>query len=209
LADSLQRLILLAAAMGLPAQAAGFSHKQHLEIGLACTTCHAGASASTKASDNLLPSPNVCLECHADGRQVRATPAPMLAARFNHALHLKMGNLAPVIAAAIDKGSYLSKPGDIRAHLNGKNPCEACHRGLDQADSVSAANFPVMADCLVCHNKIDPPFSCEKCHVDGPRLRPASHTPDFIDTHSSGRLRLDKPSCAVCHGRRFTCQGCH
>jgi hypothetical protein len=209
LADSLQRLILLAAALAPLAPAAGFSHKQHLAMQLACTKCHTAASTSTRASDNLLPSSNVCRECHADGREVRATPAAVPVAKFNHALHLKMGNLAPVIAAAIDKGSYLSSPGGLRAHLNTKSPCEACHRGLEQSDKVGAANFPAMADCLVCHNKIDPPFSCEKCHVEGPQLRPASHTPDFIDTHSSGKLHLDKPACAVCHGRRFTCQGCH
>jgi hypothetical protein len=66
-----------------------------------------------------------------------------------------------------------------------------------------------MADCLVCHSQIDPPFSCEFCHAPGDHLKPVSHTPDFIDTHTSGKLKLDKSSCAVCHGRTFTCQGCH
>jgi len=66
-----------------------------------------------------------------------------------------------------------------------------------------------MADCLVCHNDIDPPYSCEFCHAKEAALKPASHAPDFLDTHTTGKLNLDKTTCAVCHGRRFHCLGCH
>ena len=31
----------------------------------------------------------------------------------------------------------------------------------------------------------------------------------FMDAHSSGKMKLDKTTCAVCHGRQFTCMGCH
>ncbi len=189
--------------------AAGFSHKQHLALNITCTQCHVAAPASTQASDNLLPKAAVCAGCHEDGRAPRSTPRVTMVTKFNHALHMKMGNIAPMIASAIDKGSYLSKTDGERAQLNSNNPCEACHRGLENSDRVSAVNFPRMADCLVCHNQIDPPFSCEKCHAPGPQLKPASHTADFIDTHSSGKLQMDKSTCAVCHGRKFTCQGCH
>jgi len=120
-----------------------------------------------------------------------------------------MGNFARIIAAAIDAKSYLSPAGDIRRHLNTTNACVACHRGLEESDAVAKVNMPQMADCLVCHTQIDPPFSCEQCHARGPHLKPASHTRDYIDTHSSGKLKLDKPSCVVCHGREFRCLGCH
>jgi hypothetical protein len=129
--------------------------------------------------------------------------------RFNHKLHLAMGNLAPVIAAAIDGGKYLGPADDIRRHLNTQNPCEACHRGLEQAEAATKVNFPQMADCLVCHNKIEPPFSCEKCHIDTAVLKPASHTPDYLDLHSSRKIKLDKASCRICHGTNFRCMGCH
>jgi hypothetical protein len=201
--------MLAAACLTGLGHAAGFSHKQHLALKIACPTCHTAAVASTKASDNLLPNAAVCRECHSDNRQPRSTPTPQFVAKFNHSLHLKMGNVAPAIAAAIDKGTYMSNPGDERAHLNSGNPCEACHRGLEDSDRITAANFPRMADCLVCHNKIDVPFSCAECHSESQLLRPASHTPNFLDTHSSGKLKMDKSTCAVCHGRRFTCQGCH
>jgi hypothetical protein len=40
-------------------------------------------------------------------------------------------------------------------------------------------------------------------------LKPANHTADFLDSHSRKQTVLDKATCAVCHGRRFTCLGCH
>lgn len=195
--------------MALVLPAADFSHRQHLLIKLPCTKCHSAATSSSRASDNLLPKTTVCAECHQDQRTPRTTPTPVFVAKFSHALHAKLGNVAPVIASAIDKGMYLSKPGDARQHLNTSNACEACHRGLHTADRVTKAHFPQMADCLVCHNRIEPPFSCTQCHLEGPALRPASHTAEFLDLHSSGKLNMDKSTCAVCHGRRFTCQGCH
>lgn len=209
MAHHVQGLIAAAVLLAGAADAADFSHKQHLALKIACTTCHVNAATSTNASDNLLPPASACGGCHSDDRQPRSAPTPQFVAKFNHALHLKLGNVAPVVAAAIDKGAYLSKPDNLRAQLNTNNPCEACHRGLEQSVRITSANFPKMADCLVCHNKIDPPFSCVQCHAEGQQLRPASHTPGFLDTHSSGKLHLDMTSCAVCHGRRFTCQGCH
>ena len=193
--------------MGAAFAAAPFSHRVHLRMKLACTTCHQAAATSTNITDNLLPDGQVCKTCH---KQVEIPAPPQLhIAKFSHAQHLKMGNAAPVIAAAIDAKTYLSPPGDIRRHLNGTNPCEACHRGLQESDKVTQDALPRMADCLVCHNVIDMPDSCEKCHGKGASLKPANHAPDFLDTHTSGKLGLDKTTCAVCHGRKFTCLGCH
>lgn len=174
---------------------------------LECVNCHTSAPSSTRLEDNNLPAKAVCLPCHEEA--VIKRPRATKLARFNHAKHLKLGNIAGVIAAAIDHGSYLSPPGDIRRHLNTGNPCVACHRGLEESDAVTSDALPRMADCLVCHSQIDPPYSCKFCHGPDQDLKPASHTPDYVDLHSSPDARLDKSSCAVCHGRRFTCQGCH
>ena len=122
-----------------------------------CEQCYATVRSSTQASDNLLPTATACRACHDGGLTPRSAPSPRFVARFNHSLHLKMGNLAPVISSAIDKKAYLAPPpSGLREQLNGTNPCEACHRGLRESETISKANF-----------------------------------------------------CAVCHGRRFTCQGCH
>jgi Cytochrome c7 and related cytochrome c len=100
-------------------------------------------------------------------------------ARFNHSAHVKI------------------VPGE----------CTGCHKGLEQSDKVTKAALPKMEQCLVCHTKIDPPDSCVLCHVVGPGLKPASHTPEWGDLHSNSKI--EKTGCWVCHGKRFTCQGCH
>ncbi len=129
---------------------------------------------------------------------------------FNHKVHLALGNVAPAIAAAMDKGTYLSPlPAAAREQLKAANTCQACHHGLEQAAAPPANAGLRMADCLVCHNKIDPPDSCAFCHTKDAQLRPASHTPDFLDSHTNKNSGLDYATCAVCHGRKFTCMGCH
>ena len=182
-----------------------FSHELHLKLKLTCTSCHAAAPKSTRLEDNLLPRKEACLGCHK--KAVIKTPSSTLLSRFNHRKHVAMGNLAPVIRAAIDSKAYLGAAGDMRRHLNGNNACAACHRGMEESTAVSKANFPQMADCLVCHNKIDPPFSCEFCHARNAKLKPASHVADYVDKHHN--KAIEKTSCAVCHGRKFTCLGCH
>src|SRR5882724_357204 len=156
------------------AQGADFSHKLHLKLVAKCTDCHAAVASSTKVEDNLLPAASACVRCHAEGVTIRE-PEPTKLARFSHEQHLKFGNVSKLIASAIDHKTYLSPPGDLRRHLDGQNPCVACHRGLEESDAVTHATLPQMADCLVCHSKIDPPDSCATCHAKTMRLTPASH----------------------------------
>ncbi len=138
-----------------------------------------------------------------------AAAAPVRGYRFPHKLHLSFGNLGPVIAGAIGKRLYFAQPPPAPADLRTQNPCAACHRGLQRTDFASAKNLPQMADCLCCHTQIDPPFSCEFCHTKEAKLKPASHTPDYLDWHSSRKARLDTASCTICHGVNFRCLGCH
>lgn len=171
-----------------------------------CVSCHAAARTSTKPGDNLLPAREVCLKCHKEV-SISATVVVRVV-HFSHALHAKLGNVAAAIAAAIDSGKYLGDPGGIRKSLDTKNSCLGCHRGMATSEKVTRANLPQMADCLVCHSQISPPDSCVLCHGDDANLKPASHTADFIDTHTNP-TSVPKTGCAVCHGRTFTCQGCH
>ena len=200
-------LILFAWGAAEILHAAPFSHKLHLKLIPQCTTCHTAAESSTKPSDNLLPAATACAKCHKPGEVTIPAPPTTNLAHFSHAQHLKMGNVAPIIAAAIDKKDYLQPVGNIRAQLDTKIACEACHRGLHESDAVARPNMPQMADCLVCHNQIDNPFSCEKCHDPKASLKPADHVGEFHSTHN--KPTVDKSGCAVCHGRSFHCLGCH
>lgn len=214
MADFVQRLsaLWLLCGCGLPAAAQKpFSHALHLGLKLACVTCHVKAPSSTKASDNLMPSPALCRQCHDRDMPVRE-PRSLFVSKFNHQAHVRMGNVATVVATAIDQGKYLSPvPAGYRGRLDTKTACAGCHHGIEQSETVDGSNFPRMADCLVCHSEIDAPFSCEKCHDPPARLKPPSHAADFIDRHSNRKFAasLDKSTCPVCHGRTFTCLGCH
>ncbi|MEO7095197.1 MAG: cytochrome c3 family protein, partial [Polyangiales bacterium] len=41
-----------------------FSHAKHLARGSTCTTCHASATTSRSAVDNLIPTEAACRACH-------------------------------------------------------------------------------------------------------------------------------------------------
>jgi hypothetical protein len=174
LAHLLQVLILL----GLTAQAADFSHRAHLAMGMGCASCHVSAAASTRAEDNNLPAREVCLTCHADAAIKQ--PRPSAVAHFNHQLH----------------GKALA--------------CTQCHHGMETSEVTSKANFPAMAECLTCHTQVDIPDSCYRCHAKSMRLTPADHVTEFIDSHSRVKHPPEqKQACEVCHGKAFTCAGCH
>ena len=194
-----------------------FSHRLHLkEVGASCVDCHDSVRVSTVASDFNLPKEEDCLACH-DGQKVSKVDTRALSSwqtndrtfHFNHSFHLKLGNVAPILAAAIDSGTYLGKADHIRHYLGTENPCQACHRGLENTDFSTEANLPQMSDCLVCHSEIDNPYSCQKCHIEGVNLKPDNHTRGFADLHATGRLNMDTSTCLPCHGRDFTCKGCH
>jgi Cytochrome c7 and related cytochrome c len=195
-----------------------FSHRRHLALAaISCDNCHYSATVSRQVSDNNLPKAETCLSCH-DG--IHATKSENAETayvfrhgpktlHFDHQQHLALGNVAPVLMASIDSGMYLGNAAYVRTFLETENACEACHRGLRESDATGPAHYPAMADCLACHTRIDPPFSCELCHTKDAKLRPASHTPNYIDLHSSKNAKLDKLSCKICHGTGFRCMGCH
>lgn len=210
-------VLLCACGPVLPGQELTFSHRLHfVEANTTCLDCHAVARESKAAADILVPTEDQCAVCHEGGTATPVDTAGLKnfktkprSYRFNHEFHLRLGNAAPLIAAAIDGGTYLGKPGDARKHLDTGDSCQACHRGVRETDLANEAHLPLMPDCLVCHSEVDNPFSCEKCHLEGVNLRPADHTRDFIDLHSTGKISYDKQTCLPCHGRDFGCMGCH
>ena len=204
---------------GGAAGAAPFSHKLHLKLVPKCETCHSTVATSTKASDNNFPQASACTACHK--QPVVSVPRKLTVTIFSHQKHATFGTVAPVILAAIRSKSYHASPIDptpvaaLEAQLPSLTPstanaaCLSCHHGAAESEAPSKAMHANMPDCLVCHPKIDNPFSCELCHAPGKHLQPASHTPDYVDRHSTGKMNLDKPSCVVCHSKNFRCLGCH
>jgi hypothetical protein len=216
--NRIQKLIAIILGAGVAASFAAapprpFSHKYHLTQVSACENCHTEAVNSTKASDNLLPAKEACVMCHDEVHIMGPRPASGVQ-KFNHAHHVKMGSAAPLIAGAVKSGQYLGlEAPSLEVLANAKDACSGCHYGILASENVPhdkpvKAHFPQMADCLTCHSKIQPPESCKQCHEEStPNFRPTSHTADFGDTHS--QKTLAKTGCFTCHGRKFTCKGCH
>jgi hypothetical protein len=200
------------------AGSSGFPHRYHLKLPeLTCVSCHTHLGENTQITDQPSLSPALCSECH-DGHKAQKLESVnkylFASSRrtnlfFNHQQHLKLGNVAPAILAAIESNQYLGSLAGLQKALVTANPCQACHRYLVELDGKQPAHFPQMADCLVCHAAIDPPYSCELCHPPGMKPKPVTHTSDFMDTHSSQISTLDRSTCKVCHGLKFRCKGCH
>jgi hypothetical protein len=217
MANFLQKITVISVALGVAVALAAapkrpFSHKYHLTQVSACENCHTTAEASTQASDNLIPDKSACASCH-DEIEI-GEPRQTGVQKFNHSKHVPLGSISPLIAGAIKGKTYLGQhPPTAESLAAAKDACTGCHRGIAESENVAhdkpaPSHFPQMADCLVCHNKISPPDSCKQCHVEKtPNFRPTSHAADFGDKHSD--KALDKSSCASCHGRKFTCKGCH
>lgn len=192
------------------AQTRPFSHKYHLTQVSSCQGCHTEAEASTKAEDNLLPFSSNCATCHDEVHIKEARPTPVH--RFSHAQHVK-ANPGPLLAAAIRNKTWLGTAAQMPAEINASNACVACHHGIEKSEAITEAtgkaHYPRMGDCLVCHNQIAPPESCKQCHDPSAKFRPATHTAQFSDTHGDPGKIADKAECHSCHGRKFTCKGCH
>jgi hypothetical protein len=185
-----------------------FSHAKHLAKKIACDFCHEKAPSSTKSSDNLIPSRDVCETCHPPNEKDPSKsigveldrvvmPAPNL--KFDHAVHVGKGV-----------------------------PCTRCHAALDRIDLATRNQLPTMSLCLQCHDSkraaLHGPSRCATCHVTRPdntvetdyptgtllpsgALRGDAHTPEFR-THHSSVAANDEKYCANCHRQDF-CLSCH
>ncbi len=177
-----------------------FSHDTHKDV--ECSKCHP-ASESTVATDNLLPKPEVCTDCHSPedvrsywsleaGADLTRQPiAPKgMAMLFSHKGHLGMKGM----------------------------DCVKCHGVMTEA----GPHHPSMEACATCHNNAEgghtagegPMISatnrCEACHVSLAGLMPANHrSVSFRRMH--GRQAQNggmEENCAVCHSESF-CDECH
>lgn len=112
-----------------------FSHTLHNDLA-DCATCHE-ADGSEAATDNLLPAPTVCLDCH-DAEDVTVYYSLDASA-----------DLDTYVLPVSDRRLYFSH----KLHANGlEMECAECHVGI--VDDV-AATMPSMQMCYRCHNNAD------------------------------------------------------
>lgn len=127
-----------------PTQPIAFSHKIHAgQYEIDCNYCHTGVRKSKSAN---IPSPNICMNCHASIKPeskeiqkiyaavdnktpiewVRVHNLPDLA-YFNHSQHVKVGEIE----------------------------CQTCHGPIEEMDVVSQFAPLTMGWCINCHRETD------------------------------------------------------
>ncbi len=181
-------------------------HKDQME----CVTCH-HATDSEAATDNLVPSPTVCLDCHEESDVKGYWSLPDDGADFSNYVY-----------PAKDRRLYFSH----KSHVVGFDmTCMECHVGVEGDDSESM--IPSMDLCTRCHNNADATApiirsaakyakmipatnQCEACHTTLAGLHPENHrVPNFLQEHGKFAMNGEADrDCAVCHSQSF-CQECH
>jgi len=136
-----------------PRQPIEFSHRLHLEMGAACTDCHAGVEQGPVAG---LPSVSTCLICHS---QI-ATDRPTI----------------QQITALAEKGIDLQwqrvygwpREAHVRfehaPHVGAGVDCATCHGDLAQQTVALRAVDMDMAFCVNCHKAKQASNDCLTCH---------------------------------------------
>jgi hypothetical protein len=196
-----------------------FSHARHLKHQIECDFCHEKAPGSRLASDNLIPTEEVCTTCHEidhEGKQKKAMPCA--------SCHEMTG---PKEVARVE----LPPPNlrfDHKVHVDKSIQCTRCHGDLSSVELASRWQLPKMELCLSCHNSrrgpLNAPSRCATCHqtrrdgtvetvyaqgilVPSGTLRGDAHTLDFRTRHAAV-AHSDEKYCANCHRQDF-CLSCH
>jgi hypothetical protein len=171
-----------------------FSHQAHLnDYGVVCADCHLEAGQSASAADNNLPKEKACTSCHAEEVKDPAQCAKC---------HLE----------TVDQTGFANPERVIDFHHQYHTEvlglgCESCHVGMDRTDYAAREHWPVMDDCLVCHQDQDAPFDCATCHPKVEMMRPVSHEQDWMRVHKRHVRTVDMP-CSKCHEDSW-CEDCH
>lgn len=195
-----------------------FSHARHLARGTGCAACHAEATTSRSAVDDLLPTEAACRACHPIDRaqpDLVVPSAPPVACRACH----------PGYAAGAVPRVYTPPPAIKFAHsAHVATPCDGCHGDLRKVDLATTQHLPTMASCLRCHRDGADERRCADCHLtrlgglletrfEHGTLAPAhsglgdAHGLEF-KVHHAQEARQVGATCGACHDRS-ECVACH
>jgi hypothetical protein len=136
-----------------PGQPIDFSHKKHVEQGLACDTCHKYYKTQIFSG---IPEIAVCLECHKE--PVTKSPEEEKIRQFS-----KKGEAIPW------KQIYREPDHVFYSHRHvvlGKIECQTCHGEIAQSENPPTKPFVrmTMGWCMNCHAKKGVTNDCLACH---------------------------------------------
>jgi hypothetical protein len=194
-----------------PAHPAGrFSHRAHVDRGMACAGCH----GDPRAAEPGLPAKALCRSCH--------ETAPDYA-------DCGLCHEPPHATPASHDRSWLHVHG-LEAHgdpgrcdgCHTRSQCQDCHAGDDVRPRAHPLNWTFQhalaarsgdSDCQACHQE---PAFCSGCHA-AERILPRSHArADWVRAPDGGRHAEDGlfelESCIACHDDGAgspLCSRCH
>ncbi|MFH1197336.1 MAG: cytochrome c3 family protein [bacterium] len=146
-----------------PLQPIAYSHKLHAgQMQIDCQYCHTGV---TKGRQALVPSLNICMNCHTLARKDRPELIK-LTKYYEQGVALPWKRIHKVPEYAYFNHSV---------HVNKGIHCESCHGNIREMEKVSQSKQFTMAACLDCHRNPQKelpylkdvkkgPENCAACH---------------------------------------------
>ncbi|WP_372642420.1 cytochrome c3 family protein [Ancylomarina sp.] len=173
-----------------PDQPIKFSHKVHAtDNKIDCRYCHTGVDNSKSA---VIPSANVCLNCHSIVREGRNS------GKFEiNKIHAAVENNKPIEWIRIHK-----LPDHVffshAQHVNvGKRECQECHGEVEQMHIVKQVEDLSMGWCLDCHDKTAVDFNTNNYYSNTFKELHLKLAKEQID---SVRVKdIGGRECARCH----------
>lgn len=146
-----------------PDQPIKFSHKLHAgQMAIDCQYCHVGVAKDRHA---LIPSVNICMNCHAVARKDK--PEIIKLTQFYNT-----GNPIPWKRIhKVPEYAYFNHS----VHVNKGIDCTSCHGDVKQMDLVSQVKPFTMTACLDCHRNPQAQLPYLKTVKNGPENCWACH----------------------------------
>jgi hypothetical protein len=146
-----------------PEQPINFSHKLHAgQMEIDCQYCHTGVAKGRHA---LIPSTNVCMNCHTVARK-NSPQIKKLTEYYENGKPIPWERIHKVPEYAYFNHSV---------HVNTGIECQTCHGNIEEMDKVKQVKPFNMAECLDCHRQPEEqlpylenvkkgPDHCAACH---------------------------------------------
>lgn len=135
-------------------QPIAYNHAKHVQSGMSCTDCHAGAETEAHAT---LPTLDMCMTCHAAALTKSAEEEKLrtLSAAGKQLQWVKLSRVPPHV--------YFSH----RRHVTfAKLSCAGCHGPMATLTAPPDKLFSEMSmdSCIACHEKKRAGTECNDCH---------------------------------------------
>lgn len=131
-----------------PKQPIAFSHKVHAgQYEIDCKYCHTGVIKGKSAN---IPSPNICMNCHAQIKTGTNTGEGEIAK-----IYAAIQNNKPIEWVRIHNLPDLAYFNHSQHVVVGGIECQTCHGPIQEMDVVKQYSLLTMGWCIDCHRKTD------------------------------------------------------